>query len=186
MKKEKELEKIIEYFKLELDLINREYNKSVEDRKFNFNISILLLSAFIVLISAFIQVFLSPTWIISFPEILNYIKYFIGFLLLVVLYSIGHHSYYEWKDYKFYLNKKIPLEIILKFLTHLKLVDYEEKDLDILIKRIKLDFRDYRKASVTTKKEYEEFQENRLDEYARIMDKINSEIIIRENKDDKK
>jgi len=180
----KKLDGIIEYFKTELELLNQEYSKNVEGRRFTFNTSILMFSGFIVLVAALIQVFLSPTWVLAVPQFASYIQVMIFSLIIILLYSIFHHIYFDWKDYKHHFSKKISLEIILRFLQHLKLIEFKESDLKEIIKRIKFDFRDYRKGYIFSKKEYKKFELNRLDEYLYIIDKINHKIIEREKKNE--
>ncbi|MDP2924781.1 MAG: hypothetical protein Q8N99_00250 [Nanoarchaeota archaeon] len=178
----KKLDNIIEYFKTELELLNQEYSKNVEGRRFTFNTSILMFSGFIVLVAALVQVFLSLEWMLIFPQFGNYIQIMIFSLIVTLLYSIFHHIYFDWKDYKHYFSKKISLEIVLRFLQHLKLVEFQEEDLNGLVKRIKFDFRDYRKGYILNKKEYKNFELQRLDEYLQVIDKINYQIIEREKK----
>jgi hypothetical protein len=178
----KKLEEILEYFKIELSLVNKEYTRSIEDRRFNFNMMILILSAFIVLISSTVQAFLSPEWLIIFPGILKYVLILFSGLIIVLFYSIGHHIYYDWKDYKNHFDKRISLELIIKYLLHLKFTDITEEDLNELINRIKFDFRDYRKAFIGSRKEYINFEEKRLIEFIRLIDKINLNIVSREKK----
>ncbi len=173
----KKLDEIIGYFKNEFDLLNDEYKKSIEERRFTFNTFILIFSALVVLFSAIIQTIIKPELIVFAPSILDYLSVIIGILFLTILYSIFHHVYFDWKDYKHYFNKKISLEIILKFLLHLKLTEINEKDLEDLVKRIKFDFRDYRKRYITNRKEYLDFEKRRYNEYLHVIDKINAKII---------
>lgn len=169
MESTKKLDNIIEYFKIELNLLNEGYKRSAEERRFIFNIFILAISVFVGVNTTITQIF---------PQVVT-------ILLLVALsilcISIFHFIYYDHKEVKQYFDKKISLEIILKFLLHLKLTKIDEKDLQGLILRIKLDFRDYRIHNITNRKDYRKFEEDRLKEYLQEIDKINSKIVKREN-----
>lgn len=177
----KQLEEIIEYFKTELSLVNEGYKRSVEDRRFSINISILMFSIFIVLASTFTQIFLSWEWILLIPEIISYIKIGIIIILLGIIYSISHYIYFDWKDYKSHMDKEISLKLILRFLLYLKIIKVKDSDLSELISRIKLDFRDKRKFNIRNKKEYNKFEKKRLNEYINVIDKINNDIIKKES-----
>ena len=118
-------------------------------------------------------------WIVLFPSVTTFIQVLVGVLLIFVIYAIIHHTYFDWKCYKHYFDKKIRLETILRFLVHLKVIDYGQEDLMIIIRRIRSDFTDNKYTSIIHKNKFKLFEKDRLDEYIRIIDEINCEMIKR-------
>ena len=164
------IEETLEYFKNEWDLINEEYQKNVESRRFSFNIQILIFSAFVVLFSASIQTFFKLEYILAIPDIIIYFKIILIMLGIGLIYPIFHYITTDWRDYRKTQTKKIHLRLIIKFLLYAKVMKISDEILEPLYNRIRHDFQDLLKDDV-----------KRLDEYIHILDKINGDYI-RHNK----
>lgn len=161
------IDDILEYFKNEWSLINEEYKQDVESRRFSFNIWVLILSALIILVSATMQVFIKPEFIVLVPNILTYFQVIITVLIISLICTMVYYIRYDWKNYKETQTKKVYLRLIIKYLLYAKAINLSEIYLEPLYKRIELDFHEH-----LLKDDLE-----RLKEYLEVLDKINSNYI---------
>jgi hypothetical protein len=179
--KQKLVDILIDYFRNELSRLENDYKKTLESKSFSMNtinIMVLIFSAVIILFSSILGK--SPNDCSDF--ISGIILIGLSFFLLAIPYALLFYTLRrDSKEYTKYIQKESKLVTILHYLFYAKTINVDEKFFLPLIETIKIEFRDPRKTLSITE-DYERYKNERLDEYIRVMDKINVEVITEELK----
>lgn len=173
------IDKVIEYFKNELELLNDDYNSSQEERKFIFRIGLAIFSATVVIASAAISFLLKPEVILVMPDALTFVQLIILILLLSILLSSFIYIIRDHSVHKKYFANKVKLDLVINFLLNLKIQGKEDYNtLKPLREQIELGFRKRGRVILPYVKGYE----NTAMDYVLAVDKINNRILDNEEK----